>query len=541
MRTKSPYYRIFGLTTLAAVLFVGPISAEDDKPNSRYSNRTPSNQSNSGQSSRWGDRLNQLKQQQSRGSSSSSSSSNYRNTKTHSGSNTQTGSNDIGRGNRDFGGSRSGNDRDNSNLNRTGGTSRPERNTGRIIDHNRDRDRIRGIGGTSHPDRNYGSVIDHNRDRNHGSDYDRDRNFGNDHNRDHNYGSGNSYNHDRDSGRSIDHNHYLNSRSGNYSIYGSNHDYYRDRNYYGHDPYGYNSSRYSSSRYYNRRSSIYPIYGGIVLGTLPSQYGSYVESQKYGSGSSSLGYVVFYEHAGYRGDNLELRAGQSIFNLRDFKKSFYSTFNDRISSFRVFGEVTVILHRDAYFKGDNVYLYGSVIDFTEDGYLRKFNDEVSSIEIVPGIFDEHHNVPATEGGYGNSAYGSIQAPVGLEASSYPNYQSSSTGAPVILDRSSSPGRSQSVARIFLYDQPNFQGNQFVMLPGSAEVDLSRLSKGGVGTWDDSIASIRVEGGAEVFLYTNAEFRGEGIALNESVPEISAGNGLNAFAQEISSVVVNAAP
>jgi hypothetical protein len=202
----------------------------------------------------------------------------------------------------------------------------------------------------------------------------------------------------------------------------------------------------------------------------------------------------------------------------------------------------VIVYIDSDFGGDYIYLTGSHIDFGRDHLLRRFNDEISSIEVVPGIALES-NHQAGEREYLLNSQLLESAPIfqDVPENTSDGYQAVGNAPPV----DSRPGLTSELStsespRVFLYDQPNFQGNQMVLTPGSTQVDLSRITKGIGGTWNDSVSSIRVEGNAELFLYTDADFRGEGIALRESVANLSLDPDLITFVNTISSIVVNSA-
>ena len=94
------------------------------------------------------------------------------------------------------------------------------------------------------------------------------------------------------------------------------------------------------------------------------------------------------------------------------------------------------------------------------------------------------------------------------------------------------------SRVILYDQPNYKGNQIILTPGDVYVDLLSLSKGLAGTWNDCVASIRVEGKTELFIYCDRDFSGDGIAIRYDVPNMAVDTNLVPFVNRVSSVVVN---
>lgn len=258
----------------------------------------------------------------------------------------------------------------------------------------------------------------------------------------------------------------------------------------------------------------------------------------------TIGYAVFYEHGGFRGESLEIYAGESVSDLKDIRLDYNKTFNDRISSIKVYGRLTVVLHLDAGYSGERIYVHGDIIDLSRISELRDLNDRISSIEVIPGIVDDHNysSVRASE-------YAVYDEPVASgdnlnAAEPNPIYESpeevrASVRLPAPLP--SAVSQSRSSPRVHLFDQPGFRGNQIVLTPGYSEVDLSEINKGLSGNWNDGIASIKVEGGAEVFIYTDPHFSGEAIALTSSVENLAVESGLIPFNGTISSVVVNAAP
>ena len=503
------------------VLLPGVIGQAQDS-NNNSSSKPISRNNSSKQSSRWGDRLQQMKQGRSSSSSSSSSRarSSYQN---NSGSNrTQDYSRNSGTST--------------VNPNRgTSGSSSIDRNRGTTsIDRNR------GAIGSNSIDRNRGqSQVDSNRDN-------RDRNS-NDYNRDHDSnewdrdGSGRNYTHSRNS------NHDRDKHSG-----GNVHNRYRFNlnrnkysNNYDHDWYDYYSNPYYdrlySRSYYNRRYYSPSAFSTIILGASIGLGGYYNYDYGKSNVSSSESYVELFEHSGFRGESLEIYPGEGVYDLKDIHIDRYKTFNDRFSSLKVFGEVTVVLYKDADFRGEYVYLAGRHIDFGRDRLLRRFNDEVSSIEVIPGIVEASTHHTSARAYQPNDQLANVTAYEQPPASVASSSSLSARSAPPLDTRSSvnERDRQEQRARVFLFDQADFSGNQIVLTPGSVEVNLSRITKGLSGNWNDSIVSIRVEGGAELFIYTDPEFLGEGIAIRESVSNLAVESGLYPFVNSISSVVVNA--
>ena len=291
--------------------------------------------------------------------------------------------------------------------------------------------------------------------------------------------------------------------------------------------------------YFNRRYYSPAVFSTVILsaGTTHSIYDNY-DYGNYTTYKSTEPYVELYEHSRFRGESLQVFAGEAIYNLQDIRFDSYKSFNDRFSSIKVYGEVTVILYIDSDFGGDYIYLHGSHIDFTKDPYLRRFHDRVSSLEVIPGIIHESDHRPGSRDYLLNSHLldaSPYQEPVSSVAHVAPAVVTTAVPveAPVSVIQSNAP-------RVILYDLPNYKGNQIVLSPGDGYVDLLSLSKGLSGTWNDSVASIRVEGGTELFIYCDRDFRGDGIAIRHSVPNLSVDTHLVPFVNRVSSVVVNSA-
>ncbi len=253
---------------------------------------------------------------------------------------------------------------------------------------------------------------------------------------------------------------------------------------------------------------------------------------------------MFYEHGSFRGESLEVYSGESVFNLSDIRLDYGESFNDQISSIKVYGRLTVVLHVDAGYQGARIYIHGDIIDFSRISELREFNDRISSIEVIPGIVDEHNYSPVRGNEfaiYGEPTASGDELYAPEPAVIYDTPESVRASAPLPTPLPSATSQRIVSSRVHLFDQPGFRGNQIVLTPGYSEVDLSQINKGLSGNWNDGIASIRIEGGAEVFIYTDPQFSGQAIALTSSVENLAVESDLIPFNGTISSVVVNAAP
>lgn len=385
------------------------------------------------------------------------------------------------------------------------------------------------------------SSVNRNRDQStSGRSYSRDGNNHTTHNRNYGNNSNDRYTHSRNN------NHDRNKviHSGYHSRYVFDFHRYKGSRHYNHDRFLRGAycpfyDRLYHDSYYKRRYYSPGLFSTIILsaGVTNTVYDNYAYGN-YTTYKSSEPYVELYEHSGFRGESLQVYAGEAIYNLKDIRFGNYKSFNDRFSSIKIYGEVTVILYIDSDFGGDYIYLHGSHIDFNRDGYLREFNDEISSIEVLPGIIHEVDHRPGSRDYLLNSHL--------LESSPY--QEPPSTSAYLAPGTESAPlapanapvntGMHAPQARVILYDQPNYKGNQIILTPGDVHVDLLSLSKGLAGTWNDCVASILIEGNTEVFVYCDREFRGDGIAIRNSVPNMTVDTSLVPFVNRVSSVVVN---
>jgi hypothetical protein len=298
----------------------------------------------------------------------------------------------------------------------------------------------------------------------------------------------------------------------------------------------YGSNHYNDI-YYDRYSSRYPssssFHTSIILGAAAVSHGSRVLSAE--RRAEAVGYAIMFEDGSFRGEALEVYVGESVYNLKDIELDYRKTFNDRISSMKIYGSLTVVLHTDAGFGGERIFVHGDIIDFGRISSLRHFNDRISSVEVLQGIVDEHNYMPVRGGNY--AIYGDPN-PVVEPAVSYEGQDLLHSTEPVQSSNLQSVNTRQVNPRVHLFDQPGFRGNQIVLTAGFSEVDLADIIKNLSGNWDNSVSSIRIEGGAEVFLYSDREFSGQSIVLTNSVEDLSLEDVLIPFAGTISSVMVS---
>lgn len=81
-------------------------------------------------------------------------------------------------------------------------------------------------------------------------------------------------------------------------------------------------------------------------------------------------------------------------------------------------------------------------------------------------------------------------------------------------------RRRDEPRVILYQNANFGGDSLVVYAGEAIDNFSGRTFDNGNALNDKVSSIRVEGGAEVFVYDNARFRGQTLQLTESVRDLT---------------------
>ena len=81
-------------------------------------------------------------------------------------------------------------------------------------------------------------------------------------------------------------------------------------------------------------------------------------------------------------------------------------------------------------------------------------------------------------------------------------------------------RRRGEPRVILYQHADYRGDSLVLYPGESIDNLSGRSFPNGGGLNDSVSSIRLEGGAEVLVYENARFRGQVLRLTESARDLT---------------------
>lgn len=96
-------------------------------------------------------------------------------------------------------------------------------------------------------------------------------------------------------------------------------------------------------------------------------------------------------------------------------------------------------------------------------------------------------------------------------------------------------------RVIVYEDAEYRGDRLVLYPGDSLENLSGLTFENGGRLNDRISSIRVEGGAEVYVHADARFRGAVMRLTENTRDLTGrllpGSGSTSWNDRISSLRV----
>ncbi len=92
-------------------------------------------------------------------------------------------------------------------------------------------------------------------------------------------------------------------------------------------------------------------------------------------------------------------------------------------------------------------------------------------------------------------------------------------SPALADHRDGDGRREG-ARVILYQHAGFRGEALVLYPGESIENMSGATFENGAKLNDSITSIWVEGGAEVYAYENSRYRGEALRLTENARDLS---------------------
>jgi hypothetical protein len=96
-------------------------------------------------------------------------------------------------------------------------------------------------------------------------------------------------------------------------------------------------------------------------------------------------------------------------------------------------------------------------------------------------------------------------------------------------------------RVIVYQDAEYRGDSLVLYPGDSLENLSGLTFENGGRLNDRISSIRVEGGAELYVHADARFRGAVMRVTENTRDLTGrllpGSGSTSWNDRISSLRV----
>lgn len=75
-------------------------------------------------------------------------------------------------------------------------------------------------------------------------------------------------------------------------------------------------------------------------------------------------------------------------------------------------------------------------------------------------------------------------------------------------------------RVIVYQDAEYRGDSLVLYPGDSLDNLSGLTFEGGGRLNDRISSVRVEGGAEIYVFADPRHRGAVMRLTESARDLT---------------------
>lgn len=82
------------------------------------------------------------------------------------------------------------------------------------------------------------------------------------------------------------------------------------------------------------------------------------------------------------------------------------------------------------------------------------------------------------------------------------------------------GRRREEPRIILFEHADFRGDSLVLYPGDTIDNFSGKTFEHGAKLNDGVSSIAVEGGAELYVYENAGYRGQALRVTESVRDLT---------------------
>ncbi len=222
-----------------------------------------------------------------------------------------------------------------------------------------------------------------------------------------------------------------------------------------------------------------------------------------GERSRESGRVVLYAEADFKGDMLVLYPGDRIEDLAAETFANGALINDRISSIRIDGAVRLMAYMDGRLKGDVLELtesHSNLADLAGPSRRRNWNDCISSLVV------EHARLAPTVRRPGGSGRGEMPGP-----------------------------------RIELYSEANYRGARLTLAVGDRVRNLADVGFEDGSEANDRISSIRVHGGTAAVAYSDGEFQGESLIIEESLPNLALVTGLpggRSWNDVISSLIVS---
>jgi hypothetical protein len=184
--------------------------------------------------------------------------------------------------------------------------------------------------------------------------------------------------------------------------------------------------------------------------------------------------IILFERPNFRGDSIELRAGDSLENLGHMRYPSGRKANDSASSILIEEGASVTVFTAARFEGESLRLNRSVENLADL--------QVSSSETW------------------NDAISSVRSEL-------------SRGGPV-------RGRGGREPRAILYRDPHYRGDSIEVFPGDNFDNLSRISFDGGRNANDAVSSIRIVGGVRLIVFAAAGYGMDSFEVTEDIDDLS---------------------
>ena len=215
--------------------------------------------------------------------------------------------------------------------------------------------------------------------------------------------------------------------------------------------------------------------------------------------------VLLYSEPGFQGDVLELDPGMEIVDLRDVRFPDGSRINDRVSSIRIVGGLTLSVYSDPACRGAELRVVEDLPNLrqlpTSRGGEASWDERISAVRV------------------GRTHAGWIPPARDREPDPRERHLPRPHGR---------PGRPPAL--IVLYSEANFQGSALELSPGTEIRDLRDIRFPDGSKTNDRVSSIRVVGDLAVTVFTDPKCRGAQVLLDRDVADLqqlqrnSAGSG-----------------